>query len=168
MDFISRLPKVDSMRSIMVVVDRFSKYAVFIPAPHKCPAEVAIDLFYKYVVKYFEFLKILQMIWILGSQIDGQTERINSLLEEYLWHYVTASQQNWVELLDSAQFCYYLHRSSLTGASPFELPSVQQPFTPHEVARSSTGGRCSAAYRFARAKQELLEEAQDSLAKAVK
>ena len=27
-------------------------------------------------------------------QIDGQTERINHLLEEYLRHYVTASQRN--------------------------------------------------------------------------
>ena len=33
-DFISGLPKVNGMSSIMVVVDRFSKYAVFIPTPH--------------------------------------------------------------------------------------------------------------------------------------
>ena len=44
----------------------------------------------------------------------------------------------------------------------------QQPLTPHEVARTRTGGRCPAAYRFARAKQELLEEARDSLTKAAK
>lgn len=53
MDFISGLPKVDGIRSIMVVVDCFSKYVVFILTPHKCPVEVAADLFYKYVVKYF-------------------------------------------------------------------------------------------------------------------
>ena len=29
-------------------------------------------------------------------QTDGQTERINHLLEEYLRHYVTASQRNWI------------------------------------------------------------------------
>ena len=47
MDFISGLPKVNGMSSIMIVVDRFSKYAVFVPAPHACPADVAADLFYK-------------------------------------------------------------------------------------------------------------------------
>ena len=52
MDFISGLPKVNGMSSITVIVDRFSKYAVFIPSPHACPVDVA-DLFYKYVVKYF-------------------------------------------------------------------------------------------------------------------
>ena len=35
-------------------------------------------------------------------QIDGQTERINALLEEYLRHYVTATEKNWVDLLDIA------------------------------------------------------------------
>ena len=39
--------------SIMVVVDRFSKYSVFVVAPELCSSEVAADLYYKYVVKYF-------------------------------------------------------------------------------------------------------------------
>ena len=33
MDFISGFPKVDGKASIMVLVDRFSKYSVFIAAP---------------------------------------------------------------------------------------------------------------------------------------
>ena len=53
MDFISGFPKVDGKASIMVVVDRFSKYSVFIAAPKLCSSEVAADLYYKYVVKYF-------------------------------------------------------------------------------------------------------------------
>lgn len=53
MDFISGLPKVDGMRTIFVIVDRFSKYAVFVPAPHACSADVAAGLFFKNVVKYF-------------------------------------------------------------------------------------------------------------------
>lgn len=48
-------------------------------------------------------------------QIDGQTERRNGLVEDYLRHYVTASQKNWVNLLDSAQFSYNLHKSSAKG-----------------------------------------------------
>ena len=34
-------------------------------------------------------------------QTDGQTERINGLLEEYLRHYVTTTHKNWVELFDT-------------------------------------------------------------------
>ncbi|KAH0665380.1 hypothetical protein KY285_026586 [Solanum tuberosum] len=44
---------VDGMASIMVVVDRFSKYSIFIVAPNLCSSEIAAELFYKYVVKYF-------------------------------------------------------------------------------------------------------------------
>ena len=36
MDFISRFPKVDGKTSIMVVVDRFSKYSIFIAASELC------------------------------------------------------------------------------------------------------------------------------------
>jgi hypothetical protein len=61
------------------------------------------------------------------SQTDGQTKRINALLEEYLRHYVTTMQRNWLELLDSAQFCYNLKKSSATKASPFELVLGAQP-----------------------------------------
>ena len=52
MNFISGFPKVDDKASIMVVVNRFSKYSIFIAAPELCSSEVAADLFYKYVVKY--------------------------------------------------------------------------------------------------------------------
>ncbi|KAL0315101.1 UNVERIFIED_CONTAM: Retrovirus-related Pol polyprotein from transposon.6 [Sesamum calycinum] len=41
MDFITGFPKVNGMASILVVVDRFSKYGIFIAAPHACPAETA-------------------------------------------------------------------------------------------------------------------------------
>ncbi|KAK7298878.1 hypothetical protein VNO77_46315 [Canavalia gladiata] len=51
--FITGLPKVKDLGLIMVVVDRFSKYASFSPAPHACTAEVAADLFFKNVVKYW-------------------------------------------------------------------------------------------------------------------
>lgn len=192
MDFISGFPKVEGMRSIFVVVDRFSKYAIFIAAPHACPAEVAAGLFHKFVVKYFGLpedivsdrdTRFTGRFWtvlfgLMGSELkfstanhpqtDGQTERMNQLLEEYLRHYVTASQKNWLELLDTAQFSYNLHRSSATGMSPFELATGQQPRTPQEVAVQRTGGRCPAAYRYARSMQEMVEEAQDSLAKAAR
>ncbi|KAA8542969.1 hypothetical protein F0562_021536 [Nyssa sinensis] len=35
-------------------------------------------------------------------QTDGHTERVKVMLEEYMRHYVTANQENWVDLLDVA------------------------------------------------------------------
>ena len=93
-----------------------SKYSVFIVAPELCSSEVAADLYYKYVVKYFgvpadivsnKDTRFTGRFWttlfnMMGTELkfstanhpqtDGQTERINHLLEEYLRHYVTTSQ----------------------------------------------------------------------------
>ncbi|CAA0826951.1 Unknown protein [Striga hermonthica] len=190
LDFIGGFPKVKGMASVLVIVDRFSKYGIFIAAPGACSADLAAELVFKHVVKYFgmpdEIVsdrdpRFTGRFWttmfnLMGTELkfstayhpqtDGQTERMNQLLEEYLRHYVTASQDNWVELLDMAQFCYNLHKSSATGMSPFELVYGQQPQLPHDVAVQRTGGKCPAAYRYARAQHELLIEARDSLAKA--
>ncbi|KAK4381521.1 Transposon Ty3-I Gag-Pol polyprotein [Sesamum angolense] len=108
------------------VVDRFSKYGIFIAAPHACPAETAAELFFKNVTKYFGVPKDIVSdrdarftgrFWttlfnMMGTELkfstanhpqtDGQTERVNALVEDYLRHYVSASQRNWVDLLDVA------------------------------------------------------------------
>ena len=54
MDFITGMPKVKGMGSVCVVVDRFSKYAMFMVAPSTCTVEVVANLFYRNVVKYFD------------------------------------------------------------------------------------------------------------------
>ena len=54
------------------------------------------------------------------------------------------------------------------GQSPFEVATGYQPLTPQEVAQQSRGIKCPAAYRFARGRQELYEDAVDSLAKATR
>ena len=53
MDFISGFPKVEGFGSVLVVVDRFSKYVVFIPAPSECLSEEAVCIFFSNVVKHF-------------------------------------------------------------------------------------------------------------------
>jgi len=53
MNFITGLPKTKEIGSVFMVVDRFSKYAIFMAAPSTCTAEVVADLFYKNVMKYF-------------------------------------------------------------------------------------------------------------------
>lgn len=53
LDFISALPKSEMFGSIMVVVDRFSKYGTFIPCTKDCTAEEVAKAFFKNVVKYW-------------------------------------------------------------------------------------------------------------------
>ncbi|WMV19765.1 hypothetical protein MTR67_013150 [Solanum verrucosum] len=54
MDFISGFPKVESKVSIMVVVDKFSKYDIFMAAPTLCSSEIVAELFiYKHVMNNF-------------------------------------------------------------------------------------------------------------------
>ena len=138
MDFIGGFPKVEGFGSVLVVVDRFSKYVVFIPAPSECPAEEAARIFFSNVVKHFgmpedivsdRHTRFIGKFWVelfkmWGTECkfsttnyprtDGQMVIVNLMLEEYLRHYVTASQKNWLELLDPAQLSYNLQRSSAT------------------------------------------------------
>ena len=53
MDFITSLPKSNGLGTIMVVVDRFSKYATFMPSTVGCTAKEAAQVFFKNVVKYW-------------------------------------------------------------------------------------------------------------------
>jgi len=151
MDFISGFLSANGCKSIMVVIDQFSKYAVFVAAPSACLAETVAKLFHSRIVKYFGLpediisdrdTRFTDWFWtvlfnLMGSELkfstaihpqtDGQTKRINSLLEEYLRYYVTTSQRNWFELLDTTQFYYNLEKSSATSFSPFELDMGWQP-----------------------------------------
>ncbi|OMO77547.1 reverse transcriptase [Corchorus capsularis] len=191
MDFIVGLPKVDGFANIMVVVDRFSKYDTFILTPKECPAEKAAWLFLKHVVKYWgvprnivsdrdsrftsrfwmELFKLLgydlNISTVGHPQTDGQTERVNALLELYLWHYVSATQKDWPKLLDVAQFSYNLQRSESTGKSPFEVVMGLQPATPSQLASGYTGPN-PAAYKFAKEWQEQADLACVCLHKAAK
>ncbi|KAH9648372.1 Endonuclease [Citrus sinensis] len=157
----------------MVVVDRYSKYATFIAAPADCKADEAARLFVKHIVKLWGVPKSIvsdrdprftgrfwtELFKMLGTdlkfstsfhpQTDGQTERINGLLEMYLRHYVSAHQRDWAKLLDIAQFSYNLQRSEATGKSPFEIIMGFQPMTPNAIA-STYGGKSPAAHKLAR------------------
>lgn len=100
-------------------------------------------------------------------QTDGQTERVNALLELYLRHYVSANQHDWAKLLDLAQFSYNLQRSESTNQSPFEIATGRQPMTPNALA-TSYDGKSPVAYKTAKAWHEQADLARAYLDKASK
>ena len=50
---------------------------------------------------------------------DGQTERTNQTLKQYLHVYCNYQQDNWSELLPLIEFVYNNASSATTGVSPF-------------------------------------------------
>ena len=57
MDIIGDFPKEHGFILVFVIVDWFSKYAVFVPTSDACPAEEVAKLFFNNVVKYFRLPK---------------------------------------------------------------------------------------------------------------
>jgi hypothetical protein len=60
-------------------------------------------------------------------QTDGQTERLNQTLEQYLRCYVNDRQDNWISLLPLAQIAYNHAPTTTTGTSPFYATYGFQP-----------------------------------------
>ena len=58
-DFNIGLPKSEENDSIIVVVDKFSKYATFIAASTDCTVDEIARLFFKHVVKYWGLPKYI-------------------------------------------------------------------------------------------------------------
>jgi hypothetical protein len=52
-------------------------------------------------------------------QTDGQTERINQMIEAYLRLFINYEMDNWVGLLPMAEFAYNNSVTQATGMSPF-------------------------------------------------
>ncbi|KAL0453442.1 UNVERIFIED_CONTAM: Transposon Ty3-G Gag-Pol polyprotein [Sesamum latifolium] len=183
--------KVGDLGSIIVVVDRLSKYATFIAAPKHVTAEGTVHLFFKHIVKYWGLTKdivsdwdthftgvfLIELFKILGSkfsmsssyhpQSDGQTERFNSMLEEYLRHFVRGTQKDWVKLLDVAQLCFNAQKSSSTNKSAFEIVTGQQPLLPHTLD-SPQSVRSPLARSFSQEWKQNVDIARSCLEKAQK
>lgn len=143
MDFIVKLPLSQGYDSILVVVDRFSKMAHFIPCcetittpevaslflenifkHHGLPSDIVSDRGSVFVSKFWQRLMELLKVKTNTStshhpQSDGQTERVNAVLEQYLRSYCNYQQNDWVSLLTFAQFSYNNASHSATGTSPF-------------------------------------------------
>lgn len=143
MDFIEHLPDSSGFTAILVIIDRLSKQAIFIPthdtitspdlarlfvlhvfSKHGVPSHVTSDRGTEFVSHFFRSLgKALDMVLHFTSgyhpEGDGQTERANQTLEQYLRIYCNYQQDNWSELLPLAEFAYNNAPSATTGVSPF-------------------------------------------------
>lgn len=88
------------------------------------PDDIISDRGVTFTSKFFQAilkgLNIKQKLsTMLHPQTDGQTERINSILEQYLRCYINYQQSDWNNYLPIAQFAYNNSRHSSTDTSPF-------------------------------------------------
>jgi hypothetical protein len=143
MDFITNLPSSKAFDSIFVVVDRLTKMADFIPCNktvigeettrlfmdniykyHGLPNDIISDCSSQFTSKFWQsFFKILKVKINLSSvyhpQTDGQTKRVNQVLEQYLRCTINYHQDNWTELLPLAKFTYNNTIQGSTQQTPF-------------------------------------------------
>jgi hypothetical protein len=157
--------------AIMVVVCRLSKQAHFIPTHTTISAIDTAKLFFKEIfclhgmpktlisdrdvrftskfwTSLFKLMNVgLNMNIAFHPQIDGQTERINRILEECLRSFVSFNQVNWVECLFAAEFAYNNFFHTSINASPFQLVYGKNLLTPQQF-HSNLSAKNPAAHDF--------------------
>jgi hypothetical protein len=143
MDFIVELPSSNGFNAIYVAVDRFTKMAHFVPTTtdvtaegtaklylqnvfrlHGLPSDIVSDRGTQFTSKFTKHL--LQLCDIKSNlstsfhpQSDGQTERVNQVLEQYLRVFCHHQQNDWADLLPFAEFTYNNAKHASTQMSPF-------------------------------------------------
>jgi hypothetical protein len=72
----------------------------------------------------------LKMSTSFRPQTDGQTERVNLVIQQFLRNYVATDQQNCVDHLELVEFCYNNSEHSATGSTPFQMVTGKSPIVP--------------------------------------
>ncbi|MBW0527288.1 hypothetical protein O181_067003 [Austropuccinia psidii MF-1] len=125
MDFITKLPLSNSFYLILVIVDRFSKMVVFLQTMFSI---TSLDLTHLFIKNVFSKhgLPSRSKLKISGDlsnayhpETDGQTERVNQILEKYLWIYASYQQEDWNTWPPLAELAYKKSDHSSTKQSPF-------------------------------------------------
>mgnify|MGYP002717984364 FL=1 len=142
-DFVGPLPESKGYDAITVITDRLTKYIHLVPskmtmtaiqmaelflgnivANHGMPKYITSDRDKLFTSKFWRSLADLmeieeRMTTAYHPQTNGQTERVNQTIEQYLRHYVNYQQDDWADLLPMAQFSYNNANHSTIGVSPF-------------------------------------------------
>ena len=202
MDFIAPLPpsrRTDDEKvfdAILVVVDRFTKYAVYIACTRDTtaskladdvinqvilrfgtPSNIVSDRGSLFTSKYWSELAVALKIRLNTStafhpQSDGQTERQNQTLEHYLRTYCNREQNDWADRLLTAAFAYNNSRQSSTMVSPhralmgYDLPLLLETSEDQSSSIPHVQERLETLQKTRIQLQEHLERAKEWQAKA--
>jgi transposase InsO family protein len=151
-DLIGELPESQGFNAILVIVDRFSKMIIVVPtnmelsamgmariyrdrvwSKHGLPRKIISDRGPQFAAQFMKDLN--KLVGITGNlstayhpQTNGQTERMNQEIEQYLRVFVNYRQSDWAEWLACAEFSYNDKVQSSTGFSPFYVNYGRHPY----------------------------------------
>ncbi|KAK1918625.1 hypothetical protein P3342_001674 [Pyrenophora teres f. teres] len=169
MDFIEGLPISGGMSCLMVVTDRLSKGAIFVPLPD-IKTETVVRAFLSQVVAYHwlpnaitsdrgsQFVSVLweclcevlkinrRLSTAFQPQTDGATERMNSVWEAYVRAFISWSQDDWATYCPMAQIAINGRDATSTGLKA--LPSTgQRKYTTEERSDREKAETIAAKFR---------------------
>ena len=115
---------------------------------HGAPQELVTDRDPRFISAFWtEACQLMQIKRSMSTayhpQSDGQTERINRILEDMLRHYVRPSQTDWDKHLPLVEFAINNAYQESVKATPFMLNHGQHPHTPASICIGT--GRNAAA-----------------------
>ncbi|QRW19694.1 Retrotransposable element Tf2 protein [Rhizoctonia solani] len=157
-DMIVDLPKDRNYNSILVIIDSFTKYGIFVKCSKKLKAPELAELFLEHVWKQHgmpektildrgrvfnnKFLRALykqlgidpHFSLAYHPQSNGQTEQANPSIEHFLRAYLGVNQRDWTKWVPMAEFAYNNAIHSSTGKTPFKALYGWEPtLTPSNV-----------------------------------
>jgi hypothetical protein len=164
MDFIEALPKVYGKSVILTVVDRFSKYAHFIPLSHPYTAATVARAFFDEIVRLHGFpssivsdrdpvftghiwrdlFKLagvkLRMSTAFHPQTDGQSEVVNKTIAMYLRCITGDRPRAWVDWIAWAEYCYNTSYHLALKTTPFKVVYDRDPppLIPYQQGAAAT------------------------------
>ena len=94
--------------------------------------------------------------------MDGQTERMNQELEQYLWFFVEHRQKDWPEWLAAAEFAVNNKVHTATKVSPFMANYRKELRMGGDIRRK---GKVESATKFVERMKKVQEEAEAALKK---
>jgi len=142
-DFIVQLPSSQDCTCIMVVADHLTKMVHLIPCSDVPTADLTAKLLLFNVFRYHGFPRLIisdhgsqfsSVFWTSlcsalrikprlatahHQQTNGQVERANSVIEQYLRCYCSTAQNEWCYYLPFCEFAYNNSLHSSTGVTPF-------------------------------------------------
>jgi len=145
MDFIGGLPKSQGKDTILVIVDRLSKYAHFVSLSHPYTAMTVAQAYLDHAYKLhgapesivsdrdqiFMSTFWTELVKLLGTklkpsiayhpQTDGQTKVVNRSLETYLRCICGEQPKNWSKWLPLAKWWYNTSYHNAIHTTPYEI-----------------------------------------------
>ena len=150
-DMIVKLPESQGFDSILVVCDRYTKQSHFVPCNEELSALGLATLYRDNIWKHHglpttvisdrgpqfasnlmrELNKMLGIKTSLSTayhpQPDGQTERTNQEIEQYLRLFINNRQDNWADWISIAEFSFNNKFHTATQMTPFYANSGRHP-----------------------------------------